>query len=57
MASGPSSEKFAQGCGAVRSRRFLGRVRVGFLTTLGVWVRYFSPTADAQLDHFFTSHS
>ena len=39
-----------QGCGVVRSRRFLGGV--GFLTTLGVGVGFFCPTPDAQLDHF-----
>ena len=43
-----------QGCGAgvIRNRRFLGVV--GFLTTLGVGVGFFSPTPtpDVQLDHF-----
>ena len=47
-----------QGCGAgvgvVRSRRFLGGVGVGFLTTLRVGVGFFcpTPTLDIQLDHF-----
>ena len=35
-----------------RSRRFLGGVGVGFLTTLGVGVGYFCPTPTVQLDHF-----
>ena len=39
------------GAGVVRSRRFLGGVRVGFLTTLGAGVGFFCPTPDAQLDH------
>jgi len=30
----------------------LGGVGVGFLTTLGVGVRYFCPTLDVQLDQF-----
>jgi len=40
-----------QGCGVwvVRSRRFLGGV--GFLTPLGVGVRFFCPTPKDQLDH------
>jgi len=33
-----------QGCGVIRSRRVLGGVGVGFLTTLGVGVRFFCPT-------------
>jgi len=35
-----------QGCGVVRSRRFLGGVGVGagFLTILGVGVGFFCPT-------------
>jgi len=41
-----------QGCGVVRSRRFLGGVGVGFLTTLGVEVGFYCPTPDVQLDHF-----
>jgi len=45
-----------QGCGVgvVRSRRLLGGVGVGFLTTLGVGVGLLcpTPTPDAQLDHF-----
>jgi len=42
------------GVGVVRSRRFLGGVGVGFLTTLGVGLRVgiFCPTPDVQLDHF-----
>ena len=38
----------------VRSRRFLGGVGVGFLTTLGFGVGFFcpTPTSGAQLDHF-----
>jgi len=41
------------GVGFVRSRRFLGGVGVGFLTTLGVGVRFVcpTPTPDVQLDH------
>jgi len=41
-----------QGCGVVRSRRFLGGVRVGYLTTLGVGVGFFclTPTPEVQLD-------
>ena len=45
-----------QGCGAgagvgvVRSRRFLGGIGVGFLTTLAVGVGFFCPTPDVQLD-------
>jgi len=45
-----------QGCriGVVRSRRFLGGVRVGFLTTPEVEVGFFRPTLTpvVQLDHF-----
>jgi len=45
------------GVGVGRSRRFLGGVRVGFLTTLGVGVGvgFFcpTPTADIQLDYCF----
>jgi len=40
------------GCGVVRSRRFLGGVGVGFLTTLRVRVGFFCPTPDVQSDHF-----
>jgi len=44
------------GCGVVRSRRVLGGIGVGFLTTLGVGagVGFFcqTSTSDAQLDHF-----
>jgi len=36
----------------LRSRRFLGGVGVGFLTALGVRVRFFCPTTDVRLDHF-----
>ena len=38
----------------VRSRRFLGGVGVGFLTTLGVRVGFFcpTPTPDVLLDHY-----
>jgi len=34
----------------LRSRRFSGGV--GFLTTLGVGVRFFCPTPEVQLNHF-----
>jgi len=34
------------------SRRFLGGVGVGFLTTLGIGVAFFCPTPDVQLDQF-----
>jgi len=42
------------GVGVVGSRRFLGRVGVGFLTTRGVGAGFFclTPTPDLQLDHF-----
>jgi len=40
------------GVGVRRSRRFLGEVRVGFLTTQGVGVGFLCPTPDAELDHF-----
>jgi len=42
------------GAGVVRSRRFLGGVGVGFLTTLGAAVGFFcpTPTPDVQLDQF-----
>jgi len=45
---------FNQGCRVVRSRRFLGGVRVGFLTTLGfgVGVGFFCPTPNVQVDYF-----
>ena len=43
-----------QGCGVIRSRRFL--VRVGFLTTMGVSVGFFCPTLDVQL-HQFLHHT
>ena len=36
----------------MRSRRFLGGVGVGFLTTLEVGVGFICPTPDVQLDHF-----
>ena len=44
---------YNQGCNVVSSQRFL--VGVGFLTTLGVGVRYFCPTLtpDVQLDIFY----
>jgi len=45
----------AQGCGVVRSRRFLGGVGVRFLTTLGAGVGIFCPTPDVQLG-FFLHH-
>jgi len=35
-----------------QSRWFLGGVGFGFLTILGVRVRFFCPTPDVQLDHF-----
>jgi len=43
-----------QGCGigVVRSRKFLGGVGVGFLTSLGIGVGFFCSTPDVQLDHF-----
>jgi len=44
------------GCGVgariVRSQRFLGRVGVRFLSTLGIGVGFFCLTLDALLDHF-----
>jgi len=40
------------GVGVVRSRRFLGGVGVGFLTTPGIGIGYFCPTPNLQLDHF-----
>jgi len=50
----------SQGCGVearvVRSRRFWGGVRVGFLTTLGVGVVFLSDS-DCPIGSFFTSHS
>jgi len=43
------------GVGVVRSRRYLGGVGVGFMTTLEVGVGFFcpNPTPEAQLGHFY----
>jgi len=40
------------GVGVIRSRKFLGGVGVGFLTTLGVGFVCPTPTPDVQLYHF-----
>jgi len=43
---------FSQDCRVVRSQRFLGGIRVRFLTKLRVRVGFFCPTPDVQWDHF-----
>jgi len=43
---------YEQGCGVIKSQRYLGGVGVRFLTTLGVGVDFFVLTLDVQLDHF-----
>jgi len=44
------------GVGVVRSRRFLGGLGVGFLTTLGVGVRFLSDSG-CPIRSFLKSHS
>ena len=51
----PAELPVDQGCKVVRSWRFLDGV--GFLTKLGVRVRFFCPDSGFSIGSFFTSHS